>query len=185
MEDAAAVVEGAESLGSRLGRSLAVAGFNQKEAEERAGLSRGYLSRVLRGERTRIEAARLQALAAACSVDFTWLSTGRGTMRPHEAPTPDPAPTPRVLPADPVAPRDNGFEAALAEAFRRHAFALADLDAVRALLPNAATTLRHEPDLLAPATAWLHAAAALRRAGRPVTVETFALRLARHLGTPE
>ncbi len=174
--------DAADSLGARLGRALGRAGYNQKEAEQRAGLSRGYLSRVLRGERTRIEAARLQCLAEACGVDFTWLSTGHGTMTPPSASEPlslTHGPSHGEPAVDARGPRDNAFEAALAEAFRAHPFALADLDAVRSLLSAGAASLAHEPALLGPAVAWLQAAATLRRQGRPVTVETFALCLAR------
>lgn len=173
-----------DTLGARLGRALAHASFNQKEAEAAAGLSRGYLSRVLRGERTRVEAARLQALAEACGVDFRWLSTGQGAMlSPSAAPSPPP---PSAAPAAPVAPRmpeENAFEAALGEAFRAGRFALADLDAVRALLPDAALRLGRETSLVQPALRWLDAARSLRRDGRPVTVETFALALARSTAT--
>ncbi len=174
---------GDDTLGARLGRALAHAGFNQKEAEAAAGLSRGYLSRVLRGERTRVEAARLQALAEACGVDFRWLSTGQGAMlSPADAPSPPPPVAP-VVPVAPRVPEENAFEAALGEAFRAGRFALADLDAVRALLPDAALRLGRETSLVQPALRWLDAARSLRRDGRPVTVETFALALARSTAT--
>lgn len=171
--------DGDDTLGARLGRALAHAGFNQKEAEAAAGLSRGYLSRVLRGERTRVEAARLESLAVACGVDFRWLSTGQGAMLSSPA---APSPLAPVTPTTPVAtraPEENAFEAALGEAFRAGRFALADLDAVRALLPDAAQRLGREASLVQPALRWLDAARSLRREGRPVTVETFALALAR------
>jgi len=174
---------GDDTLGARLGRALAHAGFNQKEAEAAAGLSRGYLSRVLRGERTRVEATRLQALAEACGVDFRWLSTGQGAMlSPADAPSPPPPVAP-VVPVAPRVPEENAFEAALGEAFRVGRFALADLDAVRALLPDAALRLGRETSLVQPALRWLDAARSLRRDGRPVTVETFALALARSTAT--
>lgn len=174
---------GDDTLGARLGRALAHAGFNQKEAEAAAGLSRGYLSRVLRGERTRVEAARLQALAEACGVDFRWLSTGQGAMlSPAAAPS---LPPPSVAPFAPRVPEENAFEAALGEAFRAGRFALADLDAVRALMPDAALRLGRETSLVQPALRWLDAARSLRRDGRLVTVETFALALARSTVTLE
>jgi transcriptional regulator with XRE-family HTH domain len=169
--------DGDDTLGARLGRALAHAGFNQKEAEAAAGLSRGYLSRVLRGERTRVEAARLESLAVACGVDFRWLSTGQGAMLSSPA---APSPLAPVAPTTaPRAPEENAFEAALGEAFRAGRFALADLDAVRALLPDAAQRLGREASLVQPALRWLDAARSLRREGRPITVETFALALAR------
>lgn len=174
---------GDETLGERLGRALVHAGMNQKEAEGAAGLSRGYLSRVLRGERNRVEAARLQALADACGVDLRWLSTGQGAMlAPVDAP--GLAPPSRAAPVAPREPTENPFEAALGEAFRAGRFALADLDAVRALLPEAALRLGREASLVQPALRWLDAARSLRREGRPVTVETFALALARGAVTP-
>jgi transcriptional regulator with XRE-family HTH domain len=171
---------GDDTLGARLGRALAHAGFNQKEAEAAAGLSRGYLSRVLRGERTRVEATRLQALAEACGVDFRWLSMGQGAMlSPADAPSRPPPSIAPVVSAAPRVPEENAFEAALGEAFRAGRFALADLDVVRALLPDAALRLGRETSLVQPALRWLDAARSLRRDGRPVTVETFALALAR------
>lgn len=164
----------ATTLAERLSRAMTHAGFNQKTLEERAGLTRGYLSRVLKGERVRVDATRISRLARACGVDLRWLSTGEGEMTPREG---DGSAAGGAGPGH--EPADNAFEHALAEGFRRGPFELADLDAVRRVMARGATLLRDEADLVEAATAWLRAAAALRRESRPVTVETLVYRMAR------
>lgn len=166
------------TLAERLSRALTHSGFNQREVETKAGLSKGYLSRLVGGERARVDAGRLQKIATATGVDFAWLSTGAGPMLAPfgAAPTESASPETRVERDD-----DNPFEAALAEAFRAGEYALSDLDAVRALLRHGATLLRHEVNLSDAAGFWLRAAAMLREEGRPVTVETLVYRMA--LGT--
>lgn len=160
----------ATTLAERLSRAMTHAGFNQKTLEEHAGLTRGYLSRVLKGERVRVDATRISRLALACGVDLRWLSTGEGEMTPREG---------EAAAGGAHEPADNAFEHALAEGFRRGPFELADLDAVRRVMARGATLLRDEADLVDAATAWLRAAAALRRENRPVTVETLVYRMAR------
>lgn len=172
-------------LDDRLRRALNHAGLNQKQLEDRAGLTRGYLSRVVNGERSRVEAGKLSRIAHACGVDFAWLSTGEGAMLPTSVTsTAAPPPATREEPSPEggvTVQRDtnNPFEVALADAFRRGKdFVLGDLDAVRGLLRNGASLLKDEANLVEAATSWLRAVSTLRRDGRPVTFETAMYRMA-------
>ena len=158
------------TLADRVRAAMEHAGLNQKQVEEGAGLSLGYMSRVLHGQRERIDAARLDRIANACGVDFEWLSTGKGAMTARRAAEGSPeAPAPA-----PEREGPNPLEDALAAAFRQGSFALADLDAVRGLVRNGATLLRDKEHLVDAARSWLHAAAALRKAATPVTFATLA-----------
>ncbi len=156
------------TLADRVRAAMEHAGLNQKQIEERARLSLGYLSRVLHGQRERVDAARLDRIANACGVDFEWLSTGKGAMTSRRA-----ADVEGAAPGA-EAEESNPLEDALAAAFRQGSFALADLDVVRALLRNGAALLRDKEHLVDAARSWLHAAAALRRASTPVTFATLA-----------
>lgn len=165
------------TLAERLSMAMAHAGFNQKVLEERAGLTRGYLSRVLKGDRSRVDAGRISKLAEACGVDLRWLSTGEGEMLGQKSE--ETVETVEKTEREDVDAGDNAFERAMAEAFRQGKFELVDLDAVRRVLRQGATMLRDEAELVSAARQWLRAAAGLRRAGRQVTVETLVYRMAR------
>jgi transcriptional regulator with XRE-family HTH domain len=157
------------TLADRVRAAMEHAGLNQKQVEERAKLSLGYMSRVLHGQRERVDAARLDRIANACGVDFEWLSTAKGAMTSR-----------RAVDAEVEAPAEGDHEAptpledALATAFRQGNFALTDLDAVRGLVRNGAALLRDKEHLVDAARSWLHAAAALRKASTPVTFATLA-----------
>ncbi len=157
------------TLADRVRAAMEHAGLNQKQVEERAKLSLGYMSRVLHGQRERVDAARLDRIANACGVDFEWLSTGKGGMTSRRATDVEGTPT-----AAPEHEESNPLEDALAAAFRQGSFALADLDVVRALLRNGAALLRDKEHLVDAARSWLHAAAALRKTSTPVTFATLA-----------
>ncbi|KYG10915.1 hypothetical protein BE21_09500 [Sorangium cellulosum] len=47
--------------------------------EGRAQLSRGYVSRIIRGERARLSPDMLRRIADALEVSYEWLATGRGS----------------------------------------------------------------------------------------------------------
>lgn len=157
------------TLADRVRGAMEHAGLNQKQVEERARLSLGYMSRVLHGQRERVDAARLDRIANACGVDFEWLSTGKGVMTARRAPEVEPE-----VAAEPEREESNPLEDALAAAFRQGSFALADLDAVRALVRNGAALLRDKEHLVDAARSWLHAASALRKTATPVTFATLA-----------
>ena len=179
------------TLSSRLRVAMEHAGVNQKQLEARAKLSQGYTSRVLSGQRVHLDAVRIDRIAHACGVDFEWLSTGKGTMLSARAAAAVTAPAEAEVEAAVEEPRRDGrraprepereavdegnpLEEALAEAFRQAAYALADLDAVRGLVRNGAALLRGKEHLVDAARSWLSAAAALRKAGTPVTFATLA-----------
>jgi len=177
------------TLSSRLRVAMEHARVNQKQLEQRAKLSQGYTSRVLSGQRVHLDAVRIDRIAHACGVDFEWLSTGKGTMLSARAAAAVTAPAEAEVEAEVEAPRRDGrraprepeaadegnpLEEALAEAFRQAAYALADLDAVRGLVRNGAALLRGKEHLVDAARSWLSAAAALRKAGTPVTFATLA-----------
>jgi transcriptional regulator with XRE-family HTH domain len=186
------------TLASRLRAAMAHAGLNQKQLEARAKLSQGYASRVLSGQRVHLDAVRVNRIAQACGVDFEWLSTGRGTMLSARTPSPVTVTGKDRTVDEPVSygahrahlPRNdtpeasvNPLEEALAEAFRQGSFSLADLDAVRDLVRNGAALLRGKEHLVDAARSWLSAAAALRKAGTPVTFATLAWQMTT-LGVP-
>jgi transcriptional regulator with XRE-family HTH domain len=160
------------TLAERLRTALKHAGLNQKQLEESAGLSLGYMSRVLRGQRERIDAARIDKIARVCGVDFEWLSTAKGAMVPRRAGDEEVGHDVMVTTTSTDEP--NPLEDALAVAFRQGHFALTDLDAVRGLVRNGAALLRDKEHLVDAARSWLHAAAALRKANTPVTFATLA-----------
>jgi transcriptional regulator with XRE-family HTH domain len=179
------------TLSSRLRVAMEHAGLNQKQLESRAKLSQGYTSRVLSGQRVHLDAVRLDRIAAACGVDFEWLSTGKGAMLAgrHDGDAGDGAAGdgaaeerrggragdgPAERAGDGPAEEINPLEDALAAAFRQGAFALTDLDAVRGLVRNGAALLRGKEHLVDAARAWLAAAASLRKGGTPVTFATLA-----------
>ncbi len=160
------------SLAERVRAAMEHAGMNQKQLETRARLSLGYMSRVLNGQRERIDASRIDRIAAACGVDFEWLSTGKGGMVSRRAEARGDVAVEPVEPAP--AEESNPLEDALAAAFRQGSFALADLDAVRALVRNGAALLRDKEHLVDASRSWLLAAASLRKANTPVTFATLA-----------
>lgn len=66
-------------------------GFSQRGLEAAAGFSRGYLTRLLDGERPNFKTATLVRLADALHVRAGWLATGEGAME-SDAPAADPYP---------------------------------------------------------------------------------------------
>lgn len=157
-----------QTLAERVRAALEHAGLRQTQVEERAKLSAGYMSRVLHGQRVHVDAVRMERVAAACGVDFEWLSTGRGTMLPRRGAAGDDVA--QASAPDAVDP----LEEALAAAFRQGSFSLADLDAVREHVRGGAALLRGKEHLVDAARSWLLAAAALRKTSTPVTFATLA-----------
>lgn len=179
------------TLAERLRLSMKAAGLNQAELERAAGLTVGFMSRPLSGRRHSMAADRSARIAQVLGVAVEWLATGNGPSgRDDLGPPVVEAPTGRVADnssrgapeaARPVVAVDpegqRRFGHALAEAFRRGAFELEDLDAIRSLLQNAGALLRDASDLVDAAEAWMRAAASLRQERRPVTIETLAYRM--------
>lgn len=55
---------------------MATKGFNQDQLEKEADLSKGYLSRILSGERRNLGPAIIDRLASALGVGAAWLASG-------------------------------------------------------------------------------------------------------------
>lgn len=75
----------------------------------------------------------------------------------------------------PLAEDASAFDAALLWSLDKERHGVADFDAVRSALRNTAQMRDADTDLVAAARIWLDAAARLRRAGKPVTLETLLL----------
>jgi transcriptional regulator with XRE-family HTH domain len=158
------------TLPERLRQAMRDAGLDQKQTEERAGLSQGYVSSVLSGRRKHPRAHELGKLADALGTTTDWLLSGAGESRTTARAVPQgPAP-------DPEADVPSAFDVGLADAFRQGRYALDDLDAVRRLMREGRALFRDLPpeELARAAGLWLAAASELRVAGRPLTTETLA-----------
>lgn len=62
------------------------AGLNQEETEKKAGLSKGYVSRLLNEERSKIKIETIEKLATALGVRAAWLAFGEGDMVERRGP---------------------------------------------------------------------------------------------------
>lgn len=85
-----------ETLGERLRQAVRAAGGNQAVAEK-SGVPLGTLGGYLSGGEQKL--SNTVALAEACGVTVEWLATGRGPMRPGEAPPPPPPPAETAEPS--------------------------------------------------------------------------------------
>lgn len=68
------------SVADRFRAALKHSGLTQSAAEEAAGASRGYLSRVLDGSRQKLRAETISAFAKVFGVSQNWLADGSGEM---------------------------------------------------------------------------------------------------------
>jgi transcriptional regulator with XRE-family HTH domain len=68
------------SIGERLGYALRYRNVSQTGLEKVAKLSKGYVSRMLHGERMRFSPDILARTAAALRISVLWLATGQGVM---------------------------------------------------------------------------------------------------------
>jgi transcriptional regulator with XRE-family HTH domain len=64
------------TLAERVRATMATKGFNQDQLEKEAELSKGYLSRILSGERRNLGPAIIDRLASALDVGAPWLASG-------------------------------------------------------------------------------------------------------------
>lgn len=67
------------TLADRIGELLTKRDMSQQGLERAARLSRGYVTRIRKGERVRIAPDILQRIADVLEVSYQWLATGRGT----------------------------------------------------------------------------------------------------------
>ncbi|WP_437935282.1 helix-turn-helix domain-containing protein [Sorangium sp. So ce341] len=68
----------AGSLAERVALMLEKRQMSQHGLEGEAKLSRGYVSRILKGERMKLSPEMMRRIADALEVSYEWLATGRG-----------------------------------------------------------------------------------------------------------
>ncbi|MGK4001127.1 helix-turn-helix transcriptional regulator [Sorangium sp. So ce1036] len=68
------------SLAERIAIMLEKRQMSQHGLEGAAQLSRGYVSRILKGERAKLSPDMMRRIADALEVSFEWLATGRGSI---------------------------------------------------------------------------------------------------------
>lgn len=66
------------SLAERVATMLEARNLSQHGLEYKAQLSRGYVSRIIKGERTKLSPDMMRRIADALEVSLDWLATGRG-----------------------------------------------------------------------------------------------------------
>ncbi|WP_437721807.1 helix-turn-helix domain-containing protein [Sorangium sp. So ce861] len=66
------------TLAERIAVMLEQRQLSQHVLEGKAQLSRGYVSRILKGERAKLSPDMMRRIADALEVSFEWLATGRG-----------------------------------------------------------------------------------------------------------
>ncbi len=66
------------TLAERIAIMLEKRQLSQHGLEGEAKLSRGYVSRILKGERAKLSPDMMARIAAALEVSYEWLATGRG-----------------------------------------------------------------------------------------------------------
>src|SRR5689334_20990602 len=103
------------SISERLVYALEMREMSQHGLEQAAHLSRGYVSRMRRGERMKFSPGLLRRTADALHVSYEWLATGRGAIERTEPP-PDPPPAAAPPPTVPAAapPNESALETAIA-----------------------------------------------------------------------
>lgn len=97
------------TVADRFRAALKHSGLTQSAAEEAAGASRGYLSRVLDGSRQKLRAETISSFARVFGVSQNWLADGSGGMGDALATPAGPvatahAPAARALATTPSAP---------------------------------------------------------------------------------
>jgi len=75
-------------LSERVAYALEQRQMPQQALENETRLSRGYISRVSQGERTKLSPEMLRRIADGLRVSYEWLATGRGEMDDPEAELP-------------------------------------------------------------------------------------------------
>lgn len=162
--------------------------LTQGELSRRAGFSKGagaYISKIERGDNALSDRETHAKLARGFGLTPMRFDLYlRGDLSLEEAlslvrlreQTEPPEPEPEEQPEAPAPEEDEDpFSVALLWALDRDRHTMRDIDAVRAALRATARMASPGTDLIEAARAWLDAAARLRRAGKPVTIETLLL----------
>lgn len=69
-----------ETLSGRVLYALELRQMSRQGLEEEARLSRGYVSRIVKGERLKLSPEVMRRMADALGISYEWLATGRGDM---------------------------------------------------------------------------------------------------------
>lgn len=164
--------------------------LTQDELGRRAGHGangRVYLSKIETGKNQLNTVASREQLARGFGLSRSdldaylagTLSLAQTLGRVHKHPMDEEEPVERPYRETPPPPapegydeRDDAFEACLLWALDKDRHNVRDLDAVRGVWRNSAQMREPGDDLIALARIWLDAAAALRKQGKPVTLET-------------
>jgi len=116
------------TIAERIVYALDVREMSQTGLEQAAHLSRGYVSRMRRGERMKFSPDLLRRTADGLRVNYEWLATGRGDMEAVHAPAAlPPAAAPKAEPPRPAP----ALETAIA--YHRSKWSPAAIAAARAL----------------------------------------------------
>lgn len=157
--------------------------LTQAELSKRAGFSRAagaYISKIERGDNQLSDRETHAKLARGFGLtpqEFDAYLREEVTLEDTLARVRDDAELAPEEPA-PVVELEDGddpFAVALLWALDRDRHTMRDLDAVRGSLRGIARMADPQADLIEAARAWLDAAARLRRAGKPVTLESLLL----------
>jgi len=81
-----------ETLSDRVAYLLEQRQMTKLRLEEEAKLARGYVTRIIKGERLKLSPELLRRMADVLQVGYEWLATGRGDMYDVSPPPPPPKP---------------------------------------------------------------------------------------------
>jgi transcriptional regulator with XRE-family HTH domain len=88
-----------ETLSDRVAYLLEQREMTKLRLEEEAKLARGYVTRIIKGERLKLSPELLRRMADVLQVGYEWLATGRGDMY-DVSPPPSPPKPPRTAALD-------------------------------------------------------------------------------------
>jgi transcriptional regulator with XRE-family HTH domain len=183
------------TFADRVRLALEASGLTQNALETDAKLPKGYVSRILKGERKRLGAEMIDRMADVLGVDQSWLGTGRGSMAKaagtsgQASPVAEPSSPPYGQATDtaPVALQpaggatalgtsatstfvvDDDQEAILDAAFRRGDFTTLSSVVARHMLKNRGFLVKPGADVVHMVALWMGAATRLQRRGELVT----------------
>ena len=158
-----------DTIVTRIEFAMNKAKLKQYQLEEMARLGRGYLTKLFRGMKQKVDTGKVARIAEVCGVSFEWLSQGKGT---PDGPPPQRSGLGEGLRHETAVAR---FEAAITTAFRHIPDAtLADATAVREVMGPVSYVITADGatvSLVKAADAWVRAAMVIREGGNPVTFE--------------
>lgn len=114
-----------DSLSGRVLYALELRKMTRMALEEEAKLSRGYVSRVIKGERLKLSPELLRRMSDALQISYEWLATGRGDIN-------DWSPAPASA-SQPPSQRSQSFALEAAVAYHRNKWSAPAVAAARAL----------------------------------------------------